>query len=135
MAAIQWDNSLSVNVAEIDQQHQKFISIVNDLSESLRQDKGPDYTRKIVNELIEYAKVHFKTEEKYFDQFGYPDADNHKKDHGAFIFRVAEMKSRIDEEEGILSFELLKFVSHWVLSHIKSIDKKYSQFLNDNGLE
>lgn len=134
MTAIIWDDSLSVNVAEIDQQHQKFISIANELSDSLRQDKGPDFVGNIVNELIDYAEVHFKTEEKYFDQFGYPDADNHKKEHAAFIVRVSDVKSRLDEGEGVLSFEMLKFVSLWLLRHIENIDKKYSQFLNDNGI-
>ena len=135
MTAIIWDDSLSVNVAEIDQQHKKFISITNELSDSLRQDKGPDFVGTIVKKLIDYAEIHFKTEEKYFDRFGYPDADNHKKDHEAFIIRVSEFKSRLDGREGILNLEMVRFVSHWLLRHIENTDKKYSQFLNDNGIK
>jgi hemerythrin len=134
MAEIIWDDSLSVNVEEIDKQHQKFISIANELSESLRQRKGPKFVGKIINQLIEYAEIHFKTEEKYFDEFGYPDAVNHKVEHAVFIDRVSAVKSRLDGGEGILSLEMLRFVSSWLLNHINSSDKHYSQFLNDNGL-
>ena len=36
MALINWDDSFSVNVAEIDQQHQTLVSMINDLNESIR---------------------------------------------------------------------------------------------------
>jgi hemerythrin len=134
MAEIIWDDSLSVNVAEIDQQHQRFISIANALSDSLRQCKGPHSVANVINELIDYAEVHFKTEEKYFDRFGYPDAGSHKVEHSVFLDRISAVKSRLDEGEGILSLEMLRFVSNWLLNHINSSDKKYSKFLNDNGL-
>jgi hemerythrin len=134
MAEIAWDDSLSVNIAEIDKQHQKFISIANELSDSLRKKKGPHFVAKVIDELIAYAEVHFKTEEKYFVEFGYPDAANHKVEHAAFIDSVSAVKSRLDEGEGVLSLEVLRFVSNWLLNHIKSSDKKYSQFLNDHGL-
>lgn len=134
MAAIEWDESLSVNVAEIDEQHQRFISIANELSDSLRQNKGSNFTGKIIDDLLDYAEVHFKTEEKYFEQFNYPDADNHKNEHGSFIDSVSAIKARLEGGEGVMSLEMVRFVSTWVLTHIRTSDKDYSRFLNDNGV-
>jgi hemerythrin len=40
MALIQWNDGLSVNVVEIDRQHQKLIGMINDLNDAMRQGKG-----------------------------------------------------------------------------------------------
>ena len=46
MAIIQWNDSLSVNVVEIDKQHQKLVAMINDLNDAMRQGKGKDASRK-----------------------------------------------------------------------------------------
>jgi len=134
MEALVWDNELSVNVAEIDRQHRRFIALANELSDSLRKSKGPDFVAGLVHDLIDYAETHFKTEEKYFEQFGYPHAHSHKVEHATFLDRITAVKSRLDGGEGVLSFEMLRFVNNWLLNHIKSSDKHYSLFLNGKGL-
>ncbi|MGA2938094.1 MAG: hemerythrin domain-containing protein [Syntrophobacteraceae bacterium] len=63
MALIQWNDSLSVNVVDIDKQHQKLVGMINELNDAMRQGKGKDALGKIVNGLIIYAGTHFKTEE------------------------------------------------------------------------
>ena len=79
MALVTWNDSLSVNVAEIDQQHRKLIAMINELNDAMKIGKGKDVLGGIVNSLISYTATHFKTEEKYFAQFGYPDTEDHKK--------------------------------------------------------
>lgn len=72
MALIQWDDSFSVKVAEIDQQHKRLIVMINELHDAMKQGKGKDALGKIINGLISYTATHFDTEERYFDQFEYP---------------------------------------------------------------
>ena len=68
MALLQWSDALSVGVVEIDRQHQKLVTMINDLNDAMRAGKGKDALGKTIAELIAYAATHFKTEEKYFDQ-------------------------------------------------------------------
>jgi hemerythrin len=42
MALIQWNDSLSVNVVEIDKQHQKLVRMINELNDAMRQGKGKE---------------------------------------------------------------------------------------------
>ena len=114
MALIKWNDSFSVNVAEIDQQHQKLVSMING--------------------LISYTATHFKTEERYFTQFGYPETDSHKKEHAAFVQKVSDFKDGFEEGKLSLSIEVMNFLSDWLQNHIKGTDKKYSQFFNEKGL-
>ena len=135
MALIQWNDSLSVNVVEIDKQHQKLVGMINELNDAMRQGKGKDALGKIVNGLIIYAGTHFKTEEKYFDQFGYPDTNSHKKEHLDFTAKVYEFKDGFDKGKIGLTLQVMDFLSDWLGHHIKSVDKRYGSFFNEKGLK
>jgi|SRR5208337_3408667 len=135
MAMIQWNDSLSVNVVEIDKQHQKLIGMINELNDAMRQGKGKDALGKIVNGLIVYTGTHFKTEERYFDQLGYPEADSHKKGHSDFVAKVSEFKGGFEKGKRGLSIEVMNFLSDWLRNHIQSVDRKYGPFFNEKGLK
>jgi hemerythrin len=135
MPLIQWNDGLSVNVAEIDKQHQKLVGMINDLNDAMLQGKGKDIIGKILNGLFLYAGTHFKTEERYFDQFGYPEAESHKKEHTDFVKKVSEFKSGFDQGKVGLSVDVMKFLSNWLQNHIKGVDKKYAPLFNAKGLK
>ena len=135
MPLIQWNSSLSVNVAEIDQQHQKLITMINDLNDAMRQGKGKERVGKIIQGMIAYAGTHFATEEKYFDRFGYPDADDHKKTHADFVKKVLAAKENFEKGRLGLPIEVMNFLSDWLGQHIKGEDKKYGPFFNAKGLK
>ena len=135
MPLIQWNSSLSVNIAEIDRQHQKLVAMIKDLNDAMRQGKGKDVLGKIVNGLMIYTETHFRTEEAYFDQWGYLDANRHKKEHAEFTRKVAEFKTSFDTRHLGLSIEVMNFLSTWLQDHIKGSDMQYGPFLNEKGLK
>lgn len=135
MALIQWDSSLSVNVGEIDVQHQKLISMINELNDAMKQGKSKDVMVKIIMGLLAYTKTHFGVEERYFDKFAYPDTQNHKAEHAKFVAKVAEFKNDYESGKLGLSIQIMNFLSDWLRSHIKGTDKKYSAFFNEHGLK
>lgn len=135
MALLTWNESFSVNVAEIDQQHKKLIDMVNDLNDAMKQGKGKEVLGKILNSMVSYTVSHFRTEEKYFDQFGYPEADDHKKEHAAFIEKVTDFKGKFESRNLFLTIEVMDFLSGWLKTHIMGTDRKYSDFFNEKGLK
>ena len=90
---------------------------------------------KIVQELVGYTLTHFKTEEKYFDQFGYPETDSHKQEHSDFVKKVGEFKDDFETGKLGLSIPVMNFLSDWLRTHIKGSDKKYGPFFNEKGLK
>lgn len=135
MALISWNDSFSVGVIEIDRQHQKMVSMINELNEAMRQGKGKDVLGKIIKGLVDYTRVHFKTEETYFEQLGYPEKESHKKEHADFVQRVTDFKDGYQKGNLGLSIAVMNFLSSWLQNHIKGTDKKYSQFFNEKGLK
>jgi hemerythrin len=135
MDLVRWNESLSVKVTEIDRQHQKLVSMINELGEAMRQGKGKDALSKIINGLVSYTVTHFKTEEKYFDQFGYPKRDSHKKEHAEFVKKVSDFKDGFENGSITLTIEIMYYLSDWVQKHIKGSDKLYTNLFIENGLK
>ncbi len=134
MALINWNDSLSVNVKEIDLQHKKLVDMINELNEAMRIGKGKEALGKIINGLISYTATHFKNEEQYFEKLRYPDAANHKKEHIAFVKKVTDFKDGFEKNNLAVTMEVMSFLSDWLKNHIKGTDKKYSKFFNEKGL-
>ncbi len=135
MAIINWNDSLSVGVVEIDNQHKKLVSMLNDLSDAMKARKGNEVLGKIIADLLAYTKTHFAAEEKYFIKFGYPDTAEHKKEHAGFIQEITKFKADFDSGKISVSIDVMKFLSAWLQKHIKGTDQKYTKFFNDNGLK
>lgn len=134
MTLIKWNNSLSVNVEKIDNQHRKLISMINELNDKMRQGKGKEVLEKIITDLINYTAIHFQTEEKLFEEFGYPEAFKHKKEHADFIRKVSDFKKDFKAGKLGLSIDIMSFLSSWLKNHIKGTDKKYSKFFKEKGI-
>ncbi len=135
MAMITWSDNLSVNVGEIDMQHKKLVVMINELYDAMKIGKGKEITGKILDGLVSYTATHFNQEEKYFTKFSYPDADNHKKEHAAFVKKVTGFKKEFETGKVTLTIEVMNFLSDWLFKHIKITDKKYSKFFNEKGLK
>jgi hemerythrin len=134
MPLITWDDSYSVNVEEIDLQHKKLISLINDLDEGMKSGKSKNILESIISELINYTKYHFDTEEKFFKEFNYPEAQMHEKEHNEFVKQIAEFHEQYENGKTLLSVDLMMFLKKWLTEHIKGTDQKYSAFFNEHGL-
>jgi len=134
MALIRWENKMSVKVKEIDEQHKKLVNMINELHQAMLERKSKEALGEIIDGLIEYTDTHFKTEQKYFDKFGYPEADTHKKEHQDFVKKVVDFKKGYDEGKLLLSLDIMNFLKDWLVNHIMGSDQKYSDFFNQHGL-
>ena len=134
MSLIKWDESLSVNVAEIDLQHKKLVAMINELHDAMKSGKGKDVMGNIISGLISYTATHFKAEEKYFTLYKYPDTTAHMKEHAAFVKKVSDFQHDFEGGRLTVSIDTLYFLRDWLQGHIKGTDKKYSAFFNQNGL-
>ena len=85
MAAITWDETLSVKVNSIDLQHKKLIDLINSFYENLDKKSNKEKILTLIRALKDYTLFHFSTEERYMKQAGYPDFEKHKAEHQKLI--------------------------------------------------
>ena len=135
MAFIDWSDEFSVHIEEIDKQHQELVAMINELHTAMHERKAKDVLGNIIERLIAYVQTHFATEEKYFDQFDYPEAMAHRREHREFAEKVTDFKQGFDENRLMLSIDIMDFLEDWLVTHIKDSDKKYGPFFNEKGLQ
>jgi hemerythrin len=134
MALITWNNDLSVGVQEFDGQHQKLISMINDMYDAMKAARGQEVIGTILPKLVEYTKTHFANEEAQMQKHAYPGYLSHKAEHDALTRQVTEYANRLKEGKGTASVELMGFLKDWLTKHIVGIDKKYGPHLNSKGV-
>lgn len=135
MALISWDDDFSVGVRELDEQHKKLISLINDLHNAMKIGKGKEVLSPLLKSLVEYTQTHFSTEEKYFTRFGYPEQGRHQAEHQKFVGKVGAFQKDFDKGGALLSMDVMNFLKEWLAGHILGSDKRYGPFFNEKGLK
>lgn len=126
-----WDASFSVGSPLLDRQHQKILQLSNLLAGSVSMPRPDEQTgfHRILNELAEYAREHFATEEELLRSYGYPDLESQQSDHLEYCRVVAEL-SYAAATAGVADKEILqRFISRWWTAHILSSDREFRDFL------
>ena len=140
MSLLFWEEKYSVQVNEIDEQHKKMFVMINDLQRAMLGGQGIEMLQRTFAAMADYAATHFGTEEKYFQEYAYPDAQPHDEEHRQFESRLRDFRRQLGEAPDLafytrlLTTEVMKFLREWWLNHILVTDKKYSLFFNKRGL-
>lgn len=134
MAFFDWKEEYSVNIREIDMQHQKLVALLNDLYEALKKGEGIDALGRILSDLVRYTKTHFATEECLMKTHGYPDYLTHKDKHDKMTAMVLEYVDKFEAQEIRSPIEISNFLKDWLKKHILQTDMNYSAFLNGKGV-
>lgn len=134
MAIVEWNEDMSVGVAELDGHHKKLLSMINRLVVAIGEGKGKEHVGNSVSELVDYTEYHFNLEHEYFHKFGFVESAEHMEQHTAFVKKIRETSEKVKSGKLVLSINILYFLKDWLVKHIMVVDKKYTQLLHDNGI-
>ncbi len=135
MGKIEWDDSLSIGVELIDEQHKMLIQKLSDLSAAIDASRGEGGVVQTIDFLIEYADFHFSDEENCMAEHNYPGIEHQKKQHEEFRTSLKHMVEDY-EYEGVtraLTTSVNVFLHNWLINHIKGVDHKLGEFLREKG--
>ena len=133
MVQLNWLDSYNLGIAGIDDQHHLLVGLINDLAGAMKEGKSREVLSEILTGLAAYTVYHFAIEEKLFNQYGYPEAATHEKEHRGFIKKVNEYKREFGAGSFTVSMDMLSFLSDWLIEHICKSDKSWAKFLEDKG--
>lgn len=125
MPWIEWSPEYNVHINKIDEQHKKLIGIINKLYEALADEAGvKELIRKVIEDLLDYTKYHFGTEEDLMRNSGHPNFLKHKAEHNNFVKKVVEFQESY-EKGNILALrsDVIRFLRDWLSHHILTVDK------------
>ena len=136
MANIEWNDSLSVGIDIIDEQHKMLIQRLNDLSKAVEMKQGETEIMKTLEFMIDYTDFHFSSEEKHMTEQMYPGLDYQLKQHKEFKDTLAHIVEDFEEEgpTRALVTSINTFLVNWLINHIEKVDLKFGEFLKDKGI-
>ena len=125
---VSWKDCYKIDVPEIDEQHKKFLDLVNDAQIKLDSSESGDFD-SIINALEEYAKYHFAFEEELFEKSNFPDLTQHKQEHKQFIDKVRQLRLDFEYTNPLVAKKTIDFMCKWFISHIIKNDRKYMDYI------
>lgn len=134
MSDITWDESYSVGIDEVDNQHKEIFTIIDEFDTAIKDKKAVDVVSNILERLVDYTSYHFKLEEELMDACKFPSCASHIELHNKLIADLNAFKVRVDTGENV-SIELMHFLRKWLLYHIKNSDMSYSKHLDSTGMK
>ena len=126
-------SSLSVGYNAIDEQHIRWIDLINAVYSSLSSGSSKEKLGKVLKDLVDYTVWHFGFENKMMTEYNYPDKESHMKLHKDFIAEIKKLESRYDAGEDIMGVNVLEFLKDWLSDHIMKIDTRLGAYLESKG--
>ena len=135
MSLMEWNDTLSVGIKVVDDDHKKLIGLLNELHDAVASGHGKDVLGRTLDGLVSYTRFHFTREERMFEETGYADAVAHKKEHDDLTKQVLDVQARYkNDARAMLSLEVMSFLKNWLFHHIEGSDKKYAPHLKAKGI-
>lgn len=133
-SVFQWKEAYSVKVSALDNQHKKLFELVSELHEAMGAGHGKQVAGDILDRLIAYTVQHFAAEEKLMEKYKYPSLATHRGEHKALTDKVVAFKKEFEAGSSNLTPQLMTFLQQWLKNHIQTVDQRYSDFLNAQGV-
>lgn len=129
MKELVWDNTLSVGIPEIDEDHRRLVDLFNILKRSALEGDPTTYIEAVMEELISCTVWHFKHEERLMLKYGYDGMQEHQSEHEELIASAKELQQKLLQEDTELSSEDIEFLEHWLTGHILGTDMDLGSYL------
>jgi len=121
-----WDDSLSIGIDAIDEQHKRLVAYINEL-QGAHKEQDEQGVARVLHGLVDYTVTHFAFEEALMARVGYPLSEGHKKVHEAFITHINRYAERHAAGEQITR-RLISDLQIWLTNHIKNDDRHYVSY-------
>jgi len=131
---IEFDGDLLTHVEEMDKQHMRLVALLNNVYELLKEGKKEEALELFEKELLCYVDHHLSEEEKFMEEIGYPELDQHKKAHDIFRREIYNLIPYVKNGDPKAFRRALSYAWGWLYTHIAKTDKKYGIYAKEMGL-
>ena len=130
---IAWKKEYSVGLSDVDEQHKRFLSIINELGEYINNKAYKENGKKIYFALVHFADVYLMKEKMLVNSVTNVDYSFFREKHTNFIGKIQQFKEEYKESGSeqlcIDLYVYLKevypeFISYYTPSLVKILKKQ-----------
>lgn len=123
----QFTKDCCLGVEQIDEEHAKLFFLINQALERIADSTVTlAAAKELVDELRDYARVHFEHEEAYMEEHNDPELPQQRREHAAFSAKMNSMYEDLKVLDEAMAKpamqELVDYLAKWLYRHIISSD-------------
>jgi hemerythrin len=124
-----WDDSLMLQLPQIDGQHKKLCELMNTLYELLSGDENlfREQIGSLVNQLVSYGLNHFSEEEALIKVYAPELYESHQQQHVNFAAQMRMHAARIDHISQSEGRKIFIYLGGWFMNHIRLSDSLWAK--------
>jgi len=129
-----WNHACNVGVQAMDDQHAIMMDTMNELRLVLIGGGKRVQEDELLNRLIEFTRMHFFSEERLMEQYGFPGLAEHRTEHQRLLAQLQASVTRLQHREAVHMDDFLCFLHDWFIDHVAGLDQQYGPWLNKHGV-
>ena len=130
-----WNEGLSIGVKTLDDDHKKFLEIINSFSEAIEQEATSDVFETMFSDLEEYVIIHFQKEEVLLKKCRYEGLSEHQQQHKFYTNQISELKEKFFSANNYSdSKDICYLLTDWLINHIVNEDMKLVEIFQKCGV-
>jgi len=126
--SLEWNDAMSVGIPEIDEDHKRFLALVDAFNESVAESMALIEVQKRLQEIVDDALRHFAHESRLLTEWGYPGVDHHARMHAQLTAELRRIESTISDGYDAEWVEAGLKIKDALITHIHTEDLKYAEF-------
>ena len=129
MKKLAWSNELNLGVRQVDDQHKRLVQLANNLISAVQDGAAEEILDFVFKELREYTVFHFRDEEGFMEEIGFPGRAAHAARHRDLKAQVKQYQRSLYEKQDISPGEVLAFLRGWLVDHIIYDDMEIAKYM------
>ena len=134
MTLLTWNHACSVGIRAMDDQHGILMDSINELRLALMHGCSHEKTCELLDQFIEFARMHFHSEEQLMEQSGFSGLSRHRAEHHRMLAEILQSAHRLQHGEAPHLRSLMCQLHDGFLEHIELMDQEYSPWLREQGI-
>jgi hemerythrin-like metal-binding protein len=127
MTIAHWSRRFETGIDEIDDQHRNLFEALNRLAEAFRAGESERLVQESLDSLMGYTLEHFRTEEKYMNEWAYPGLAEHVNEHARLVEQAKAMLDKFTTGKSV-TMEVTIFLADLLKHHINDFDMRMVRF-------
>lgn len=129
MSLIEWKESFSVGVPDVDYEHQQLIELINELHRAISDGPTRVEVAAFLGQILAQIESHFALEERFMRERGYDEFAAHKSEHDDLLEELRDLMEAYEEEEAVSLDQpdlnpLGERLSLWFSTHFRTHDAR-----------
>ena len=120
---------IGVGFDQIDGEHRVQVGLLSALRHAVTEGRAETEVNEILEQLIDYTKVHFMSEELLMRLYQYPHYEAHVAEHDRMVEQIEQARERYHSGDSAATTETLDVTFAGLVGHIGRSDRTLGGYL------